>query len=147
MVQKNIKLNKGFTIIELLVVIVVIGILAAISIVSYSGISNKARVNANKSTADSIKSAALTIYADTGTFPATNATAATALSNLNGTYSKITLPTGSKVSNATSTKNEEFSYRLNSAGTGICVGYWNPETPAAEYLFGGNATADNGTCT
>lgn len=34
--------KRGFTIVELLVVIVVIGILAAISIVSYSGISNKA---------------------------------------------------------------------------------------------------------
>ena len=34
--------NSAFTIVELLVVIVVIGILAAITIVSYSGISNKA---------------------------------------------------------------------------------------------------------
>ena len=34
--------SKGFTIVELLVVIVVIGILAAISIVTYSGIRNKA---------------------------------------------------------------------------------------------------------
>lgn len=34
--------NRGFTIVELLVVIVVIGILAAITIVSYAGISQKA---------------------------------------------------------------------------------------------------------
>lgn len=39
----NMNKNKNaFTIVELLVVIVVIGILAAITIVSYSGISNKA---------------------------------------------------------------------------------------------------------
>src|SRR5665648_904872 len=36
--------HRGFTIVELLVVIVVIGILAAITIVSYSGISQKATV-------------------------------------------------------------------------------------------------------
>ena len=36
--------QKGFTIVELLVVIVVIGILAAITIVSYTGISNKATI-------------------------------------------------------------------------------------------------------
>ena len=35
-------LSSGFTIIELLVVIVVIGILAAITIVSFTGVSNKA---------------------------------------------------------------------------------------------------------
>lgn len=34
--------SKGFTIVELLIVIVVIGILAAISIVTYSGIRNRA---------------------------------------------------------------------------------------------------------
>ncbi len=34
----------GFTIVELLVVIVVIGILAAITVVSYSGISNRAKI-------------------------------------------------------------------------------------------------------
>jgi len=36
--------KSGFTIVELLVVIVVIGILAAITIVSYTGISNRAKV-------------------------------------------------------------------------------------------------------
>ena len=36
--------NKGFTIVELLVVIVVIGILAAITIISYTGISQRATI-------------------------------------------------------------------------------------------------------
>lgn len=36
------KPNAGFTIVELLIVIVVIGVLAAISVVAYNGISNKA---------------------------------------------------------------------------------------------------------
>lgn len=37
------KLHTGFTIVELLVVIVVVGILAAITVVSFNGIQNKAR--------------------------------------------------------------------------------------------------------
>ena len=35
-------IKKGFTIIELLIVIVVIGILAAIVVVTYQGVQNKA---------------------------------------------------------------------------------------------------------
>lgn len=41
--------NKGFTIVELLIVVVVIAILAAITIVAYNGISNRARVSSVQS--------------------------------------------------------------------------------------------------
>jgi len=40
--KKNINVKSGFTIVELLVVIVVIGILVSITIVSYTGLTNKA---------------------------------------------------------------------------------------------------------
>jgi prepilin-type N-terminal cleavage/methylation domain-containing protein len=43
--DKN-KHSNGFTIVELLIVIVVIGILAAITIVAYNGVQNKARTSA-----------------------------------------------------------------------------------------------------
>jgi prepilin-type N-terminal cleavage/methylation domain-containing protein len=45
----NQKVQKGFTIVELLVVIVVIAILAAITIVAYNGIQSQARDSARKS--------------------------------------------------------------------------------------------------
>ncbi len=50
----NIKLNsaqRGFTIVELLIVVVVIAILAAITIVSYNGITTRANASAAKSVA------------------------------------------------------------------------------------------------
>ena len=40
------KTTSGFTIVELLIVIVVIGILAAITIVAYNGVQNRARATA-----------------------------------------------------------------------------------------------------
>jgi len=59
MSTKNIKLNtqaqKGFTIVELLIVVVVIAILAAITIVSYNGITNRANDSSAKSVAASVQ--------------------------------------------------------------------------------------------
>ena len=45
MTHKN---GTGFTIVELLVVIVVIGILAAITIVAFNGISNRAIISTDR---------------------------------------------------------------------------------------------------
>ncbi|RYF28607.1 MAG: prepilin-type N-terminal cleavage/methylation domain-containing protein, partial [Chloroflexi bacterium] len=41
--------NRGFTIVELLIVIVVIGILAAITIVAFNGIQNRGKAAAGQS--------------------------------------------------------------------------------------------------
>lgn len=62
--------RHGFTIVELLIVIVVIGILAAITIVAYNGIQQKAR-NVQTVNAISNYTKALMHYAsETGTYPA-----------------------------------------------------------------------------
>lgn len=61
--------NSGFTIVELLVVIVVIGILAAVTVVAYGNVSLKARDNVRKSDIASIMKAMELYYIDNGQYP------------------------------------------------------------------------------
>lgn len=61
--------NTGFTIVELLVVIVVIGILAAITIVSYTGISKKANEAVVMSDLASNKKKMALYFAQYGSYP------------------------------------------------------------------------------
>lgn len=63
--------QHGFTIVELLIVIVVIGILAAITIVSFNGIQNRGYDNTVRSDLNNFAKKIELVKADTGTYPAT----------------------------------------------------------------------------
>lgn len=63
------KNRSGFTIVELLIVIVVIAILAAISIVAYNGIQTRAKTSSAQSTANSVVKKAQLFYSDKGYYP------------------------------------------------------------------------------
>jgi len=56
--------SRGFTIVELLIVIVVIGILAAITIVAFNGVQNKARAGAAQSAVSQANKKILTYAAE-----------------------------------------------------------------------------------
>lgn len=62
--------KRGFTIVELLVVVVVIAILASIAIVSYSGITQQARDSKRATEAQALVQALDLYYSDNGIYPA-----------------------------------------------------------------------------
>jgi prepilin-type N-terminal cleavage/methylation domain-containing protein len=90
--------QHGFTIVELLIVIVVIGILAAIMIVAYNGVQKRANSSA-ASSALTQSSRKLSLYqVDNGTYPATLAEAGVSASN-----------------------GVDYQYTQTNAGQGYCI--------------------------
>lgn len=63
------KTTSGFTIVELLIVIVVIAILAAISIVAYTGIQSRARTSSAQTAASNVSKKAEMYYTAVGNYP------------------------------------------------------------------------------
>jgi type IV pilus assembly protein PilA len=69
---KNIQ--KGFTLIELMIVIAIIGILAAIAIPAYQNYTIRSQVTEGLSLADGWKTSISEYYAQNGSFPTTSST-------------------------------------------------------------------------
>ena len=63
------KRNQGFTIVELLIVIVVIGILALLVITTYSGIQQKARNSKRQTDVQSLQTQLEAFYSQNGYYP------------------------------------------------------------------------------
>lgn len=163
MVLNNIKLRqqeRGFTIVELLIVIVVIGILAGITIVAYSGITNRAKQSKVQGNASSVQSVAEAFNADKGYYPAL---AATGTDNLKSGSTSSQIPAGVTIVADESTSpidadsgEATIAYACYPAVSGACgtqaggnaptggrLTYWDPVAGAKAYIYLGNASSSS----
>ena len=133
------KRQSGFTIVELLIVIVVIGILAAITIVAYSGITARANTSSALTAADNVSKKSEAYNADQSTgYPATFAALTGAVSTASYFLSNITLAPAVMVAAPATPATVNFyrcgtsgavaaptSYALITATTGNKTYYWD----------------------
>lgn len=133
--------ERGFTIIELMVVIVIIGILAALSIVNYSSIQNKARTASAQTNAQEVQNKA-ELYASklgNGVFPA-NGTAFESIPTTEAASLSPAVKTLLGTITPSSTARTALIYQ-QCTSSGARVGYWDSAAATLVYLYAGTATS------
>ncbi len=122
MITKLNKNNQAFTIVELLIVIVVIGILAAITIVAYNGIQNRARTTTLKSDLRQAQTQLELARVDTSSYPSND----------------------SKLNKSPDTY---FEYDSLNSGNGYCLTATHTATDAGAYhISSTTGTIQEGPC-
>lgn len=116
--------QRGFTIVELLIVIVIIAILAAITVVAYNGITQRAQQSAAQSLANQALKA-ISVYAATndGTYPADLASANLTSPDLQYTVNNAATPKTFCLTATNGTQSYFVSDSQSTPQAGGCAGH------------------------
>lgn len=152
--SKTTNLSKrGFTLVELLIVIVVIAILAAISIVAYNGVQNRGKAAAAQSLASQVAKKAEAWNTIEGVYPTFAEFHDNVGDNTDGSPDAAVLDDANKVINtAPAADNQEVvQYYPCNEGTGtpnggFVVRYWDAVAKGLVEIRGGDTTGTGVVC-
>lgn len=139
---QNIKAsNRGFTIVELLIVVVVIAILAAITIISYNGITSRANASSAASNAETVQKVAEAFNSDGSRYPATQDQFRAGYTDSTVTTAAAKLPTSIKFVSPALTTATPGTGNLVSSTANFGLTASNGTTYVAVYIVGTAGTA------
>jgi type II secretion system protein G len=116
--------NEGFTIVELLIVIVVIGILAALVVTTFTGIQQRARNTERETDIKAVHGQLEAYYAQNGSYPFRDDvnTAAWRATNMKGLDAEaLKDPKGSAQTLSAAASNTSYGYTPLSSTDGACT--------------------------
>ena len=111
------KAQQGFTLIELMIVVAIIGILAAIAIPAYQDYTIRAQVSEGLNLASGAKAAVSEYFMDRGVLPGTNTNAGiSTAASINGNYvDQVTVLNGVITARFSNTAPQQANAVLNAA--------------------------------